>query len=34
MFNAGTTDWAYGLDRDPFVQQVTRNIVRQLGGVD
>jgi hypothetical protein len=33
VFNAGTTDWAFGLDRDPFVQQVTINIVRQLGGV-
>ena len=34
VFNAGTTDWAFGLDRDPFVQRVTLNIVRQLGGVD
>ena len=34
VFNAGTTDWAYGLDRDPLVQRVTRNIVRWLGGID
>jgi N,N-dimethylformamidase beta subunit-like protein len=33
VFNAGTTDWAFGLDRDPLVQQVTLNVVRQLGGV-
>ena len=30
VFNAGCTDWAFGLDRDPFVQQVTLNIVRWL----
>jgi N,N-dimethylformamidase beta subunit-like protein len=34
VLNAGTTDWAYGLDRDPLVQRVTGNIVRWLGGVD
>ena len=34
VFNAGTTDWAFGLDRDPLVQQVTLNVVRQLGGLD
>ena len=32
VFNAGTTDWAFGLDRDPLVRQVTLNVVRQLGG--
>ena len=32
VFNAGTTDWAYALDSDPLVQQVTRNIVQWLGG--
>ncbi|MGZ4700197.1 MAG: N,N-dimethylformamidase beta subunit family domain-containing protein [Ilumatobacteraceae bacterium] len=31
VFNAGTTDWAYGLDGDPLVQQVTRNIAEWLG---
>lgn len=30
VFNAGTTDWAYGLDSDPLVQQVTANILRWL----
>jgi hypothetical protein len=34
VFHAGTTDWAFGLDRDAMVQQVTLNVVRQLGGVD
>ena len=34
VFNAGTADWAYGLDRDALVQRVTGNIVRWLGGVD
>jgi hypothetical protein len=33
VFNAGTADWAYGLDTDPLVQQVTANVVRHLGGV-
>ena len=32
VFHAGSTDWAYGLDSDPLVQQVTRNVVRWLGG--
>ena len=32
VFNAGTTDWSYGLDGDPLVQQVTGNVVRWLGG--
>ncbi|MBV9244623.1 MAG: DUF4350 domain-containing protein [Methylobacteriaceae bacterium] len=30
VFNAGTTDWAYGLDRDPLVQRVTRNVLTRL----
>jgi len=30
VFNAGTTDWAHGLDTDPIVQQVTRNVIRWL----
>jgi hypothetical protein len=34
VFNAGTTDWAFGLDRDPLVQRVTLNVLRQLGGLD
>ncbi|MFV2039875.1 MAG: N,N-dimethylformamidase beta subunit family domain-containing protein [Acidimicrobiales bacterium] len=32
VFNAGSTDWAFGLDDDPLVQQVTRNVVRHLAG--
>lgn len=31
VFNAGTADWAYGLDRDPNVQRVTRNVLTRLG---
>ena len=30
VFNAGCTDWSYGLDIDPLVQQVTRNVIRWL----
>jgi len=30
IFNAGTTDWSYGLDSDPLVQHVTRNVIRWL----
>ena len=30
VFNAGTADWAYGLDRDPLVQVVTRNVMSRL----
>lgn len=33
VFNAGSTDWAYGLDEDPLVQQVTLNVLRHLGGI-
>lgn len=30
VFNVGSTDWAYGLDRDPLVQRVTRNVLERL----
>ena len=30
VFNAGTTDWSYGLDHDPLVQQVTANVLTRL----
>jgi hypothetical protein len=30
VFNAGCTDWAYGLDSDRLVQQVTRNVLTRL----
>ncbi|MCX6047946.1 MAG: hypothetical protein NT075_22835 [Chloroflexi bacterium] len=30
VFNAGVCDWAYGLDNDPLVQQVTHNILARL----
>ena len=30
VFNVGVTDWSYGLDSDPLVQQVTANILRWL----
>jgi hypothetical protein len=33
VFNAGTTDWAFGLDRDRLVQQVTLNVMQHLGGL-
>ncbi len=32
VFNAGSADWAYGLDRDPLVQAITGNVVRHLLG--
>ncbi len=31
VFNAGSADWAYGLDGDALVQQVTANVLRHLG---
>lgn len=32
VFNAGTTEWAHGLGaRDPFVQQITHNVLRRFG---
>jgi hypothetical protein len=30
VFHAGTTDWSYGLDSDPTVQRITRNVLEQL----
>src|SRR5262249_49891043 len=30
VFNAGVTDWSYGLDSDPLVQQITRNVLTRL----
>jgi hypothetical protein len=30
VFNAGAADWAYGLDHDPRVQQVTANVLDRL----
>ena len=30
VFNAGTTDWAYGLDANPTVQRISKNVVRGL----
>ena len=30
VFNAGSTDWTYGLDGDPLVQLVTRNVLDHL----
>jgi hypothetical protein len=31
VFNAGVTDWAYGLG-DGTVEQITRNVLRRLSG--
>ncbi|MEM9200561.1 MAG: N,N-dimethylformamidase beta subunit family domain-containing protein [Actinomycetota bacterium] len=31
VFNAGSADWAYGLDGHPLVQQVTANVLRRFG---
>ncbi|MEM7339824.1 MAG: N,N-dimethylformamidase beta subunit family domain-containing protein [Actinomycetota bacterium] len=31
VFNAGTTDWVFGLDTDPTVAAITRNVLRELG---
>ncbi|RIK29444.1 MAG: hypothetical protein DCC55_37920, partial [Chloroflexi bacterium] len=30
VFNAGSTEWAYGLDHDPLVQRVTKNVLERL----
>ena len=33
VVTSGSTDWAHGLaGRDPQVEQITRNILRRLGG--
>lgn len=31
VVNVGTTDWVYGLRRDGVVQQITKNVLEQLG---
>jgi hypothetical protein len=32
VFNGGTTEWAHGLAADdPFVAQITRNVLRRFG---
>ena len=31
VFNAGSADWAYGLDADPNIQRVTANVLRRFG---
>jgi hypothetical protein len=30
VFNAGSADWAYGLDRDPLIRRVTSNVLNHL----
>jgi hypothetical protein len=30
VFNAGSADWMYGIDHDPLVQRVTRNVLDRL----
>jgi hypothetical protein len=30
VFSVGSTDWAYGLDNHPLIQQVTRNVLDKL----
>jgi len=33
VFNAGTTEWAYGLAaRNPFVERITRNVLERFLG--
>jgi hypothetical protein len=32
VFNAGTTEWAHGLGRDPFVTRITRNVLKRFLG--
>ena len=34
VVNAGVTDWACGLQRDPVIQGITLNIIRKLSGGD
>lgn len=31
VFNVGSADWAHGLDDDPVVQQITRNVLKRFG---
>lgn len=33
VFNAGTTEWAYGLGADPFVDRITLNVLRRFGAL-
>ena len=34
VFNAGTTEWAHGLNaRDPFVTRITRNVLSRFGAL-
>ncbi|MGD0189241.1 MAG: N,N-dimethylformamidase beta subunit family domain-containing protein [Rhizomicrobium sp.] len=34
VFNGGTTEWAHALKaRDPFVTQITRNVLRRFGAI-
>ena len=32
VFNAGSADWAYGLDTDPLIQRVTANVIERFLG--
>ena len=35
VFNGGTTEWAHGLAaRDPFIETITRNVLRRFGAYD
>ena len=34
VFNGGTTEWAHGLAAgDPFVEQITRNVLTRFGAI-
>ena len=34
VFNCGTTEWAHALKaRDPYIQRITRNVLRRFGVV-
>ena len=30
VFNAGSTDWSYGLEADPLIQRITANVLTRL----
>jgi hypothetical protein len=35
VFNGGTTEWAHGLAaHDPFIEQITRNVLRRFGAYE
>ena len=35
VFNAGTTEWAYGLAAaDPFITRITRNVLTRFGALE